>query len=89
MKHAEVHSSTLAAAGRWDAKYHIRLKDWLNARGLDETEENVRQGMEAIRMHDTERKELAVQKRQQASDLVNEARQLEEEAELTFPIRTR
>jgi hypothetical protein len=89
MNHAEVKSSTIAAAGRWDAKYHIRLKDWLNERGLDETEENVLQAMEAIRAHDTGRKELAVQKRLQASDLVNEARQLKAEAELTFPIRMR
>jgi hypothetical protein len=64
MNHAEVKSSTIAAAGRWDAKYHIRA-------------------------HDTGRKELAVQKRLQASDLVNEARQLKAEAELTFPIRMR
>lgn len=89
MKQAVVKSSTLTAAGRWDAKYHIAIKAWLDEKGLEENEGTVRQAMQAIRDRDTELKDLAVQKRSEAATLVDEARQLEDEAELTFPIRTR
>lgn len=89
MKQAVVKSSTLTAAGRWDAKYHIAIRAWLDEKGLEENEDTVRQAMQAIRDRDTELKELAVQKRSEAATLVDEARQLEDEAGLTFPIRTR
>lgn len=44
-----VQQSTLALAGRWDANYLLKLKAWLVARGLDESEDNVRAAIAALK----------------------------------------
>jgi hypothetical protein len=89
MKSATVKSSTLQAAGRWDAKYHIAVAEYLTENGLDETPENVAIAMDAIRVRDTSAKATSRDLRGQAAELLNQARVLDESAELTFPLRNR
>lgn len=89
MKAAVVKSSTLQASGRWDAKYHIALAEYLEQNGLAETPENVAIAMDAIKARDAVAKTAAQNLRQEAGALLTQARELEESAELTYPLRTR
>lgn len=89
MKAATVKSSTLQAAGRWDAKYHIAVAEYLTENGLDETPQNVATAMDAIRARDTASKAASRDLRGKATELLDQARALDEAAELTFPLRNR
>lgn len=89
MKTAVVKSSTLQASGRWDAKYNIALAEYLEQNGLAETPENVAAAMDAIKARDTAAKTAAQNLRKEAGNLVAQARELEESAELTYPLRHR
>lgn len=89
MKVATVKSSTLQAAGRWDAKYHVAVAEFLTENGLDETPQNVAIAMDAIRARDTAAKETSRDLRDKAGELLNQARALDESAELTYPLRNR
>ena len=43
-----VKSSTIATTGRLDAEYNLAVVEWLEARGLEETPENVRLAMREL-----------------------------------------
>jgi hypothetical protein len=85
MKTAVVKSSTLAAAGRWDAKYHITLAEHLRENGMEETPETVQIAMKAIREWDTATMLKVRDLRARAAVIAEEARSLEQSAELTYP----
>lgn len=89
MKVGVIKSSSLRAAGRLDAPYAIALSEEMKRLGVEEKPANARLAIQSIRERDTETKARARVLRDQAGELIKEARELDEAASLTYPIRPR
>lgn len=87
MKVAVVKASSMQAAGRLDARYGIALSEEMQRLGVEERPANVRVAIQSIRARDTVAKAAARELRDQAADLIDQARALDEGASLTFPLR--
>jgi len=86
---AVVKSSTVWAAKRMDAGYLIEVANWLKQNNQDETPGNVKKAIQGIRERDDQIHLRARELRANAAELTEQARDLDDAAALTYPVRRR